>query len=184
MALTIFAFNSTSQQYAIREAGGVKYNLFKKFIESSDEFYQCYGAFQVNKSVSLSVFKGRCFYIRYWCGKKPSRLVNCVCIASINITPQIEILWPLLFTFFLSTLLNLHLFYFHHLTFVFSVSVSVIGSFYLGLISAVHMLQVVLWSLDSLNYFLVFFRCLENVFFFFAHVLITWECFFLFSQKT
>ena len=47
MALTIFAFNNTPQQFAIREAGGIKYNIFDKFVNSEDEFYQCYAAFQV-----------------------------------------------------------------------------------------------------------------------------------------
>lgn len=47
MALTLFALNNTPQQYHMRKAGGIKFSLFRKFIESSDEFYQCYGAFQV-----------------------------------------------------------------------------------------------------------------------------------------
>ncbi|CAG5120159.1 unnamed protein product, partial [Candidula unifasciata] len=46
MALTLFAFNNTPQQYHMREAGGIKFSLFQTFIESPDEFYQCYGAFQ------------------------------------------------------------------------------------------------------------------------------------------
>lgn len=47
MALTIFAFNNTPQQYAIREAGGIKYSVFEPFIDSLDEFHNCYAAFQV-----------------------------------------------------------------------------------------------------------------------------------------
>ncbi|CAL1533328.1 unnamed protein product [Lymnaea stagnalis] len=47
MALTIFAFNNTPQQFSMREAGGIKYSVFDKFILSGDEFYQCYAAFQV-----------------------------------------------------------------------------------------------------------------------------------------
>ncbi|KAK6172108.1 hypothetical protein SNE40_018060 [Patella caerulea] len=46
-ALTIFAFNNTPQQFEIREAGGIKYSMFERFIDSPDEFYQCYAAFQV-----------------------------------------------------------------------------------------------------------------------------------------
>ena len=48
MALTIFAFNNTPQQYAIREAGGIKYSVFETFIDSLDEFHNCYAAFQVS----------------------------------------------------------------------------------------------------------------------------------------
>ncbi|GFR60921.1 ankyrin and armadillo repeat-containing protein [Elysia marginata] len=47
MALTIFAFNKTPQQFSIREAGGIKYSVFENFINTPDEFYQCYAAFQV-----------------------------------------------------------------------------------------------------------------------------------------
>ncbi|WAQ94689.1 ANKAR-like protein [Mya arenaria] len=47
MALTIFAFNNTPQQYAIREAGGIKYSVFEPFIDSLDEFHNCYAAFQI-----------------------------------------------------------------------------------------------------------------------------------------
>ena len=48
MALTIFAFNKTPQQFSIREAGGIKYSVFENFINTPDEFYQCYAAFQVS----------------------------------------------------------------------------------------------------------------------------------------
>ncbi|KAL8620460.1 hypothetical protein ACOMHN_048393 [Nucella lapillus] len=47
MALTIFAFNNTPQQFAIREAGGIMFSVFEPFLESEDEFHQCYAAFQV-----------------------------------------------------------------------------------------------------------------------------------------
>ena len=47
MALTIFAFNNTPQQFAIREAGGIKYSVFEQFMHTPDEFHQCYAAFQV-----------------------------------------------------------------------------------------------------------------------------------------
>lgn len=47
MALTIFAFNNTPQQYAIREAGGIKYSVFEPFLNSSIEYDVCYAAFQV-----------------------------------------------------------------------------------------------------------------------------------------
>jgi hypothetical protein len=50
MALTIFAFNNTPQQFAIREAGGIKYSVFQEFMESEDEFHQCYAGFQVQYS--------------------------------------------------------------------------------------------------------------------------------------
>ncbi|XP_064647682.1 ankyrin and armadillo repeat-containing protein-like isoform X2 [Lineus longissimus] len=46
-ALTIFAFNNTPQQYAIREAGGIKYSVFQDFIDSDNDFYKCSAAFQI-----------------------------------------------------------------------------------------------------------------------------------------
>ena len=48
MALTIFAFNNTPQQYAIREAGGIMYSVFEPFLKSSIEYDVCYAAFQVS----------------------------------------------------------------------------------------------------------------------------------------
>ncbi|KAL8609317.1 hypothetical protein ACOMHN_048873 [Nucella lapillus] len=47
MALTLFAYNNTPQQLAIREAGGIKYSIFEPFFLSDDEYQQCYSAFQV-----------------------------------------------------------------------------------------------------------------------------------------
>ncbi|KAK7484931.1 hypothetical protein BaRGS_00023851, partial [Batillaria attramentaria] len=47
MALTIFAFNNTPQQFAIREAGGIKYSVFEPFMNDDDEYHQCYAAFQI-----------------------------------------------------------------------------------------------------------------------------------------
>uniref|UniRef100_A0A2C9LDX1 Uncharacterized protein n=1 Tax=Biomphalaria glabrata TaxID=6526 RepID=A0A2C9LDX1_BIOGL len=47
MALTIFAFNNTPQQMNIKQAGGISYDVFDKFIQSNDEFYQCYASFQI-----------------------------------------------------------------------------------------------------------------------------------------
>lgn len=47
MALTIFAFNNTPQQFAIREAGGIKYSVFEQFINSMDEYFVSYSAFQI-----------------------------------------------------------------------------------------------------------------------------------------
>ncbi|XP_074644329.1 ankyrin and armadillo repeat-containing protein-like [Tubulanus polymorphus] len=46
-ALAAFAYNNIGQQKEITEQGGVRYNCFIPFLESSDEFFQCYGAFQV-----------------------------------------------------------------------------------------------------------------------------------------
>lgn len=51
MALTIFAFNNTPQQYAIREAGGIKYSVFEPFLNSSIEYDVCYAAFQVTSFI-------------------------------------------------------------------------------------------------------------------------------------
>jgi hypothetical protein len=50
-ALTIFAFNNTPQQYAIREAGGIKYSVFQRFLESDNDFYKCSAAFQVGVQI-------------------------------------------------------------------------------------------------------------------------------------
>uniref|UniRef100_A0A2C9KYG2 Uncharacterized protein n=1 Tax=Biomphalaria glabrata TaxID=6526 RepID=A0A2C9KYG2_BIOGL len=47
MALTIFAFNNTPQQMNMKHAGGISYDVFDKFIQSNDEFYQCYASFQI-----------------------------------------------------------------------------------------------------------------------------------------
>ena len=47
LALAIFAFNNTPQQFAIREAGGIQYICFEDFMESEDEYYRCNAAFQV-----------------------------------------------------------------------------------------------------------------------------------------
>ncbi|OWF40013.1 ankyrin and armadillo repeat-containing protein-like isoform X3 [Mizuhopecten yessoensis] len=47
MALTIFAFNNTPKQFAIREAGGIKYSVFEPFINSTDPYFVCYAAFQI-----------------------------------------------------------------------------------------------------------------------------------------
>ena len=46
-ALSIFAFNNTPQQFAIREAGGIKYECFENFMESDSAYEQCNAAFQV-----------------------------------------------------------------------------------------------------------------------------------------
>lgn len=53
-ALTIFAFNNTPQQYAIREAGGIKYSVFQDFIDSDNDFYKCSAAFQVRSEVKVN----------------------------------------------------------------------------------------------------------------------------------
>ncbi|XP_033640039.1 ankyrin and armadillo repeat-containing protein-like isoform X1 [Asterias rubens] len=46
-ALATFAFNNTTQQLAIREAGGLKMTIFQDFLDSEDEEYQAHGAFQI-----------------------------------------------------------------------------------------------------------------------------------------
>lgn len=51
MALAIFAFNNTQQQFAIREAGGISYSVFQDFLESENENYVCEAAFQVSYSL-------------------------------------------------------------------------------------------------------------------------------------
>lgn len=46
-ALAAFAYNNISQQKEIAEQGGVRFNCFVPFLQSSDEFYRCNAAFQV-----------------------------------------------------------------------------------------------------------------------------------------
>ncbi|XP_060580052.1 ankyrin and armadillo repeat-containing protein-like [Ruditapes philippinarum] len=46
-ALAAFAYNNISQQKEIAEQGGVRFNCFIPFLQSSDEFYRCNAAFQV-----------------------------------------------------------------------------------------------------------------------------------------
>ena len=46
-ALSIFAFNNTSQQYNIREAGGIRMINFQRFLDSENEVHQAHAAFQV-----------------------------------------------------------------------------------------------------------------------------------------
>ena len=54
MALAIFAFNNTQQQFAIREAGGISYSVFKDFLDSEDENYVCEAAFQVSTIIRVA----------------------------------------------------------------------------------------------------------------------------------
>ena len=53
-ALAIFAFNNTSVQFAIREAGGVSFGMFQTFLDSPDIYSQCNAAFQVSANILLS----------------------------------------------------------------------------------------------------------------------------------
>ncbi|XP_070566344.1 ankyrin and armadillo repeat-containing protein-like isoform X3 [Ptychodera flava] len=46
-ALATFAFNNTSQQYSIREAGGIRMSAFEPFLNSDNESYQANAAFQI-----------------------------------------------------------------------------------------------------------------------------------------
>ncbi|XP_077978159.1 ankyrin and armadillo repeat-containing protein-like [Glandiceps talaboti] len=46
-ALATFAFNNTSLQYAIREAGGIRMRAFTPFLNSDNESYQANAAFQI-----------------------------------------------------------------------------------------------------------------------------------------
>lgn len=47
-ALAAFAYNNISQQKEIAEQGGVRFNCFVPFLQSSDEYYRCNAAFQVS----------------------------------------------------------------------------------------------------------------------------------------
>ncbi|XP_071497237.1 ankyrin and armadillo repeat-containing protein-like [Diadema antillarum] len=46
-ALATFAFNNTSQQYAIREAGGIRMANFQRFIDSEKEAHQAHASYQI-----------------------------------------------------------------------------------------------------------------------------------------
>ncbi|PIK39875.1 hypothetical protein BSL78_23293 [Apostichopus japonicus] len=46
-ALATFAFNNTTQQYAIREAGGIRMSAFQRFLDSENEEYKAHAAFQI-----------------------------------------------------------------------------------------------------------------------------------------
>lgn len=47
MALATFAYNNTSQQYAIKNAGGISLKAFEEFLGSGNELYQAHAAFQI-----------------------------------------------------------------------------------------------------------------------------------------
>ena len=47
MALTIFAYNNTSQQYAIKDAGGIPLHSFEEFLTSEKRLHQAHAAFQI-----------------------------------------------------------------------------------------------------------------------------------------
>ena len=46
-ALAVFAFSSTPQQLAIRQADGLSLSCFQTFLESDDEIERATAAFQV-----------------------------------------------------------------------------------------------------------------------------------------
>lgn len=46
-ALAIFCFNNPPQQFSIREAGGISYIMLEPFLNSDNEWYQAYSAFQI-----------------------------------------------------------------------------------------------------------------------------------------
>ena len=47
-ALAAFAYNNINQQKEIAEQGGVRFNCFVPFLQSSDEHFRCNAAFQVS----------------------------------------------------------------------------------------------------------------------------------------
>jgi len=47
MALATFAYNNTSQQYAVKNAGGISLTAFEEFLGSENELYQAHAAFQI-----------------------------------------------------------------------------------------------------------------------------------------
>ena len=46
-ALAAFAYNNINQQKEIAEQGGVRFNCFVPFLQSSDEYFRCNASFQV-----------------------------------------------------------------------------------------------------------------------------------------
>ena len=47
MALAIFAYNNTSQQYAIKDTGAISLRSFEEFLGSENQLYQAHAAFQI-----------------------------------------------------------------------------------------------------------------------------------------
>ena len=47
-ALAAFAYNNINQQKEIAEQGGVRFNCFVPFLQSSDEYFRCNASFQVS----------------------------------------------------------------------------------------------------------------------------------------
>lgn len=47
MALATFAYNNTSQQYAVKNAGGISLSAFEEFLGSENELHQAHAAFQI-----------------------------------------------------------------------------------------------------------------------------------------
>jgi len=62
-ALAVFAFNSTPQQYAIRQAGGLGLECFELFLESHDEIERATAAFQVVPLLELLYYSN--YYDKY-----------------------------------------------------------------------------------------------------------------------
>jgi len=52
-ALAVFAFSSTPQQFAIRQAGGLGLSCFETFLDSDDEIERATAAFQVIRCSSV-----------------------------------------------------------------------------------------------------------------------------------
>lgn len=47
MALSIFGYNNTSQQYSIKKAGGLVLTSFEEFLTSEQQLHQAHAAFQI-----------------------------------------------------------------------------------------------------------------------------------------
>lgn len=47
MALSTFGYNNTSQQYAIKKAGGLLLSSFEEFLSSEKQLHQAHAAFQI-----------------------------------------------------------------------------------------------------------------------------------------
>ena len=46
-ALSMFAYSNTAQQYAIKQAGGLSYSVFRKLFNHDDPLFKCHASFQV-----------------------------------------------------------------------------------------------------------------------------------------
>ena len=73
-ALAAFAYNNINQQKEIAEQGGVRFNCFVPFLQSSDEHFRCNAAFQVSRKTN-NPFQSRVLFAMFLCSQ-PNPLLD------------------------------------------------------------------------------------------------------------